>query len=105
MSINQRDEPYCAECAKTDAGAHGAIQHEHTERVQELDDAWQAAIRDCTTWRDGNTTWHVLNKYQVGDLEMWHCRIVEPGFPDEIADCDASFVYTNAQPVDDESAR
>ena len=71
-------------------------------RYGELYDAWQSAIRDCALWRDGNTTWHVLNKYQDGDLEMWHCRIEEQGKPATIADCYASYIREMAQPIEDE---
>ncbi len=102
MSIKQRYEAYRAELAKTNAGHHGAVLREATSREQELYDAWQSAIRDCAVWRDGNTTWHVLNKYQDGDLEMWHCRIEEQGKPATIADCYASYIREMAQPIEDE---
>jgi hypothetical protein len=101
MTIKQRYEAYRAECAKTDTSA--AILCEHTPREQELYSAWQAAIRDCPTWRDGDTTWYVLNRYQDGDLEMWTCRIVTPNNPQgEIADCYARAVREMAQPASEE---
>ena len=104
MTIKQAYEAYCAECAKTDAGSHGAVLREATSREQELYNAWQQAIRDCTIWRDGDTTWHILSRwYEAGDLEMWHCRIIIPEHPDGIlADCYASYIRTSAQPVDEE---
>ncbi len=102
MTITQRYEAYLAECEKTDGNKHGAILREHTAREQALYDAWQQAIRDCATWRDGNTTWHVLNKFQDGDLQMWKCRIEVVGKPTVIADCYASYVRELGQPVEDE---
>jgi len=80
------------------------VLREHTEREQELYDSWQAAIRDCTIWRDGNTIWHVLDRYQDGDLEMWTCRIVTPDNPQgEIADCYGPYNRASAEPVDSET--
>ncbi len=102
MTIKQRYEAYRAECARTDAGSHGgASLRLLTPREEELYDAWQAAIRDCAVWRDGDTTWHVLSKYQDVDLEMWVCRIEESGKPDEIVHCYASYIREMAQPIDD----
>jgi hypothetical protein len=101
MTIAQRYEAYRAECAKTDGGKHGAILREHTQEEQALFDDWQQAIRNCATWRDGNTTWHVLSRYQDEDLEMWRCRIEVVGKPAVIADCYASYVRELGQPVDD----
>ena len=101
MTIQERYEAYIAECEKTDGDRYGAILREHTEREQELYDAWQAAIRECTVWTDGETTWKVLSRYTDVDLEMWHCRIVTQGKPDEIADCFAAYVRKMAQPVDE----
>ena len=100
--IKQRYEAYRAECARTDADSHGAVLRVHTEQEQELYDAWQTAIKECTTWRDGDTTWRVLSKYQDSDLEMWHCRIEEQGKPATIADCYASYIREMAQPIEDE---
>jgi len=102
MTIKQAYEAYLAECAKTDAGSHGAVLREMTSREQELYDAWQAAIEECNTWRDGDTTWQVLSKYQDVDLEMWTCRIVTPDNPQgEISDCYVSYIREMAQPVED----
>jgi hypothetical protein len=104
-TIKQHYEAYRAECEKTDAGRHGAVLREMTEREQSLYDDWQAAIKECNTWRDdeSKTTWHVLSRYQDGDLEMWKCRIIIPEYPDGmIADCYASFIRQSAQPVEDD---
>src|SRR2546421_9595981 len=101
MTIKQRYEAYQTECAKTDAGHHGASLREHTPREQELFDAWQAAIRDCTTWRDSDTTWYVLSRYTDEDLEMWVCRIEEPGKQAKIGHCYASYIRGMAQPVEE----
>src|SRR6266568_4091249 len=99
MTIQQAYEAYRAECEKTDAGSHGAVLREATLREQELYNAWQAAIESCTTCRDGDTTWHVLSRYQDEDLEMWHCRIEQEGKPAEITDCYAWAIRERAQPV------
>jgi hypothetical protein len=102
MTIKQRYETYRAELAKTDAGHHGAILRLNTPREQELYDAWQAALGDCVTWKDGDTTWHILDRYQDGDLEMLTCRILTPDNPQgEIADCYAWAIRESAQPVED----
>ncbi|SRR6266567_1130144 len=104
MTIKQAYEAYRAECEKTDAGSHGTVLREATLREQELYNAWQQAIRDCTIWRDGDTTWHVLSRYLDEDLEMWHCRIITPDNPQgEIADCYAWAIHESAQPVDSET--
>ena len=101
MTIKERYKAYLAECEKTDGGKHGAILREMTPREQELYRAWQQAIHDCTTWRDEETgtTWHILSRYQDGDLELWRCRIEQEGKPTVIAPCYASFVRELAQPV------
>lgn len=99
--IRQLYEAYRAECEHTDIGHQGAVLREATPREMELYDAWQAALRDCTTWRDGDTIWQVLSKYHDGDLEMWICRIEQPGRPDEIADCYAWAIRECAQPTDE----
>jgi hypothetical protein len=105
MSMKQQYEAYLAECNRTDTSRHSAILREHTEQEQEFYEAWQAAIRNCTTWRDDEgTTWYVLSKYRDGGLEMWTCRIVTSDNPQgEIADCYAWAIRESAQPVDEES--
>jgi len=104
MPIRQRYDAYRAECERTDAGAHGAVLRLLTPHEQELYDAWQAAIEACTTWRDGATTYSVLNKWQDVDLEMWTCRVVTPDTPQgELADCFAWAIRETAQPVEGES--
>ncbi len=102
MTIKQAYEAYCAECARTDTGSHGVVLREATSREQELYNAWQQAIRDCTTWRDEETgtTWHILHKWDNCGLEMWYCRIEEDGKPAVIADCYASYVREMASPVE-----
>jgi hypothetical protein len=103
MSIRQRYEAYRDACARTDAGAHGAILRLLTPREQELYDTWQATIEECSTWRDGDTTYQILSKYQDMDLEMWTCRVVTPDNPQgEIADCYAWAIRDTSQPVEDE---
>jgi hypothetical protein len=47
----------------------------------------------------------VLDRCQNGDLKMLHCRIVEPGKPDEIADCYAWAIREMAQPIEDEGSQ
>jgi hypothetical protein len=105
MTTKQRQAylAYLAECERTDAGAQGAILRVNTPREQELYDAWQAAIEACKIWRDGDTTYQVLSKYQDIDLEMWHCRIVTLDNPQgEISDCYAWALRASAEPVEDE---
>jgi len=105
MTIKQRHDAYRAECECTNAGSHGAILRMLTPQEQELYDAWQAAIEACATWRDGDTTYQMLSRYQDVDLEMWHCRIITPDNPQgEIADCYAWAIRDTAQPVEDEPA-
>jgi hypothetical protein len=103
-TIKQRYEAYVQECAKMDAGRHGAVLREMTPQEQSLYDDWQQAIRDCMTWHDEETgtTWHILNRWDNCGLEMWHCRLEKEGEPTEIADCYACFVRELGQPVDDE---
>lgn len=106
----QAAQAYFAECAKTDAGKHGASLRMHTEKEQELYDAWHSSIKNCTVWRSGpdapspNTTWHVLSKDLDEDPEMWTCRIVVPERPEgEIADCYAWAIREMAEPAEDET--
>src|SRR5437870_4535037 len=90
MSIKQRYEAYRAECSRNNEGNHGAVLREMTEREQSLYDDWQQAIKDCATWRDEGTgtTWHILSRFQDGDLEMLTCRIITPDNPQgEISAC------------------
>jgi hypothetical protein len=93
-------EAYRAECAKH-APKHGAVLCEMTPREQELYDAWQEAILACTTWTDGETTWHILERWTDVDLEMWTCRIVSPKEPERTAPCFAVSVRDLAWPVDE----
>ena len=103
MTIKERYDAYRAECDRTDAGAHGAILRLLAPQEQELYDAWQSAIEECTLWRDGDTTYQVLSKCQDIDLEMWTCRIITPDNPQgEIADCYAWAIRDTCEPVEDE---
>jgi hypothetical protein len=104
MTIKQAYDAYMAELARNDAGKHGASLRMLTDREQELYDAWQAAIRDCNIWSDGEVTWHVLSRDFDGPDEMWHCRIVTPEQPEgKIGDCFAAYVRMDARPVEDET--
>jgi len=106
MTIKERYDAYRAECERTDAGRSGAILRFLTLHEQELYDAWQAAIKACTTWRNGDTTYQVLSKYQDVDLEMWHCRIITPDNPQgEISDCYAWAIRATSEPVEDEQEK
>jgi len=106
MTIEQRYEAYRAECEKTDAGCRGAVLREATLREQELYADWQVAIRGCSTWSDSEgTIWRILSKYQVGNLEMWVCRIEKQGKPAEIANCYAWAIRESAEPVEDEESQ
>jgi hypothetical protein len=100
-TIQERYQAYVQECQKTDTGRHGSVLREMTPLESKLYSEWQQAIRDCRTWRHGDTTWHILDRYQDG-VEMWHCRIIIPEYPDGmIADCYASYIRQSAQPVED----